>query len=162
MVIQCLLLTLTLQVVPEVRSFAITDRILPPEGYRIRIDAEGKPTVEAADEAGRFYAAKTLEQLGGVKGPLEIEDWPAYSWRGVMLDEGRHFFGLDAVKRILDDMARLKLNVFHWHLTEDQGWRLDVPGFPELVKYGAVRPSTQRKWTGVVPPAASRPMAPSL
>ena len=59
-----------------------------------------------------------------------------------MLDEGRHFFGKAAVLELLDRMAEYKMNVFHWHLTEDQGWRIDLPGFPELVKYGAVRPSS--------------------
>ena len=57
-----------------------------------------------------------------------------------MLDEGRHFFGKEVVKHELELMAEYKLNVFHWHLTECQGWRLDIPRFPELVKYGAVRP----------------------
>ena len=59
---------------------------------------------------------------------------------GFMLDEGRHFFGKETVKAYLDRMARLGYNTFHWHLTDDQGWRLDLPGMPELVRYGAVRP----------------------
>jgi hexosaminidase len=67
---------------------------------------------------------------------------PGYIWRGYMLDEARHFFGKDTVRRTLDHMAAHGLNVFHWHLTDDQGWRLDVPGFPELVKYGAIRPGS--------------------
>jgi len=67
---------------------------------------------------------------------------PAYAWRGFHLDEARHFFGKETVKDYLDHLHRLRLNVLHWHLTDDQGWRLDVPGFPELVKYGAVRSST--------------------
>ena len=73
---------------------------------------------------------------------VRVRDWPQYRWRSVMLDEGRHFFGKAAVLDLLDHMAEYKLNVFHWHLTEDQGWRIDVPGFPELVKWGATRPSS--------------------
>ena len=67
---------------------------------------------------------------------------PKFAWRGFMLDEARHFFGKEVVKSYLDRMAALKLNVFHWHLADDQGWRLDLPGMPELVKYGAARPSS--------------------
>ena len=66
----------------------------------------------------------------------------SYAWRGFHFDEARHFFGKATVKDYLDHMHRLGLNRFHWHLADDQGWRLDVPGFPELVKYGAVRSST--------------------
>lgn len=66
----------------------------------------------------------------------------AYAWRGFHFDEARHFFGKETVKDYLGLLGRLRFNVFHWHLTDDQGWRLDVPGFPELVKYGAVRSST--------------------
>ena len=66
----------------------------------------------------------------------------SYAWRGFHFDEARHFFGKETVKDYLDHMHRLGLNKFHWHLADDQGWRLDVPGFPELVKYGAARAST--------------------
>lgn len=66
----------------------------------------------------------------------------SFAWRGFHFDEARHFFGKETVKDYLDHMHRLGLNRFHWHLADDQGWRLDVPGFPELVKYGAVRSST--------------------
>ena len=66
----------------------------------------------------------------------------SYAWRGFHFDEARHFFGKETVKDYLDHMHRLGLNRFHWHLADDQGWRLDVPGFPELVKYGAARAST--------------------
>ena len=122
-----------------------TDAALPPEGYRLSVKADAI-TVTSADEAGRFYAKETLKQLVEKEAKrypcVEIEDAPRYRWRGVHFDEGRHFFGKEEVLRTLDLMAMHKLNRFHWHLTEDQGWRLDVPGYPELVKYGAVRSSS--------------------
>ena len=127
-----------------------SDAAMPKEGYRLSVAKDGIK-VAASDDAGRFYALETLKQLSskegkdGTKVPcVEIEDSPRYSWRGFHLDECRHFFGKETVKSVLDLMARYKLNRFHWHLTEDQGWRLDVPGYPELVKYGAVRPTSPR------------------
>ena len=120
------------------------DKSLPKEGYRISITAGGI-AVASADEAGRFYAEQTLRQLGEAKdGKLaypcvEISDSPNYGWRGALLDEGRHFFGKETVKSMIDLMAYHKLNVLHWHLTEDQGWRIDIPGMPELVQYGSWR-----------------------
>ena len=63
----------------------------------------------------------------------EIKDWPQYRWRGLMLDEARHFLGKSAVMRTMDLMAMHKLNVFHWHLVDDQGWRLELKRHPELV-----------------------------
>ncbi|MBR5457172.1 MAG: beta-N-acetylhexosaminidase, partial [Kiritimatiellae bacterium] len=124
-----------------------TDSSIPTEGYRISVTASGIK-ITSSDAAGRFYALETLKQLesqakGGTKVPcVEIEDSPRYQWRGFHLDECRHFCGKEVVKEIFDLMARYKLNRFHWHLTEDQGWRIDVPGYPELVKYGAVRPAS--------------------
>ena len=124
-----------------------TDSSIPKEGYRISVTASGIK-ITSSDAAGRFYALETLKQLesqakGGTKVPcVEIEDSPRYQWRGFHLDECRHFFGKEVVKEIFDLMARYKLNRFHWHLTEDQGWRIDVPDYPELVKYGAVRPAS--------------------
>ena len=127
-----------------------TDAALPPEGYRLSVTASGI-TVTSADEAGRFYAKETLKQLvdGDAKRYpcVEIEDAPRYRWRGVHFDDCRHFFGKEEVLRTMDLMAMHKLNRFHWHLTEDQGWRLDIPGYPELVKYGAVRSSSPRHGT---------------
>ena len=119
----------------------VVDGSLPAEGYRLSVTTSGV-TVASRDEAGAFYARQTLKQLGTPLPCVTIEDSPAFKWRGFMLDEGRHFFGKEVVKRELDRMAEYKLNVFHWHLTEDQGWRLDIPRFPELVKYGAVRPES--------------------
>ena len=123
----------------------VTDSAVPVEGYRLKVAADGI-TVTSSDAAGRFYAGVTLAQLkNGKAWPcVEIEDAPAYRWRGAHLDECRHFFGKETVKQMLDLMAQHKLNRFHWHLTEDQGWRLDIPGYPELVKYGAVRSASVR------------------
>ena len=126
------------------------DASLPAEGYRLSVTTGGV-SVAASGPAGRLYALETLKQLAREDGGMtvvpcvEIEDAPRYQWRGVHLDECRHFFGKDAVKKILDLMVRFKLNRFHWHLTDDQGWRLDVPGRPELVKYGAVRPESVKR-----------------
>ncbi len=76
--------------------------------------------------------------------PKLVSAPPRAVWRGFMLDEARHFFGKDEVKRILGRMASLDLNVFHWHLTDDQGWRIDLPGMPELAAFGARRPSSPK------------------
>src|SRR5574344_1656737 len=121
---------------------------LPAEGYTLVVAPQGV-TVEAAGDAGFFYADETLKQLATTNAAgapaypcVTIEDAPAYRWRGVMVDEGRNFFGKAAILRLLDAMALCKLNVFHWHLTEDQGWRLAIDKYPNLVKYGAVRPSS--------------------
>ena len=123
----------------------VTDSAVPAEGYRLKVAADGI-TVTSSDAAGRFYAGVTLAQLkdGNAWPCVEIEDAPAYRWRGAHLDECRHFFGKETVKQMLDLMAQHKLNRFHWHLTEDQGWRLDIPGYPELVKYGAARSASVR------------------
>jgi len=120
------------------------DAARPAEGYRLMV-ATGGVTISASDAAGRFYALKTLDQLRRPDGCLpcvEISDRPAFKWRGVHFDDCRHFFGKEALKHTLDQMAAHKYNVLHWHLTDDQGWRIDVPGYPELVKYGAVRRSS--------------------
>lgn len=125
------------------------DSSLPEEGYGIAISEKGI-VVSAADAAGRFYAEQTLRQLASDKYGLltfpcvEISDSPSFGWRGVLLDEGRHFFGKETVKAMIDLMAYHKFNVFHWHLTEDQGWRIDIPGMPELVKYGSWRSQSPR------------------
>ena len=123
---------------------------LPAEGYRLTVDEKGA-TLVAASDVGLFYARKTLDQLSAKVGDskaypfVEISDSPVYAWRGVHFDDCRHFFGLNAVKRVLDQMAEHKLNRFHWHLTDDQGWRLEIPGYPDLVTYGAVRSASPRR-----------------
>ena len=125
------------------------DATIPAEGYALSISTNGI-RVKSADAAGAFYAIQTLKQLAvAEKGRLtfpcvEIEDSPAYRWRGVHFDDCRHFFGRETLKKTLDLMAQHKMNILHWHLTEDQGWRLEVPGYPELIKYGAVRSASPK------------------
>jgi len=121
------------------------DASLPPEGYRLSVTPDGI-SVKSADDAGAFYARQTLFQLavhggGSVVYPcVEIEDFPAFRWRGLMLDESRHFFGMASVKRFLTLMAQHKLNVFHWHLTDNQGWRIQIDRYPELTSVASKRP----------------------
>ena len=118
------------------------DASLPKEGYALSVSPEGI-NVRSSTSTGLFYARQTLLQLAqktkkGWRYPcVEIVDSPAYGWRGVLLDEGRHFFGKETVRKLLDLMAMYKMNVFHWHLTEDQGWRIDIPKFPNLAKFAA-------------------------
>lgn len=89
-------------------------------------------SIKASSETGAYYALQTLRQIGRFElGSKEIpcciiNDKPRFSWRGVQLDESRHFFGKEYVKKLLDMMFMLKLNVFHWHLTDDQGWRIEI------------------------------------
>jgi hexosaminidase len=116
------------------------------EGYTLDVTAQGI-RVSAHDDDGLFYGAVTLYQLltpnaqqGQVEVPaLHISDWPRFAWRGVMLDSARHFQSVDEVKTLLDQMAQHKLNVLHWHLTDDQGWRIQIKRYPELTRIGAWR-----------------------
>ena len=129
-----------------------TDGQLPAEGYRLRITPDGV-TCAANDKAGAFYAAQTLAQLRSGKAGaftypcVEITDAPKYKWRGVLIDDCRHFFGKEKVKRVMDLMAQHKLNRLHWHLTDDQGWRLDIPGYPELARHSSVRAASGKHGT---------------
>lgn len=122
-----------------------TDASLPKEGYWLVVRPTGI-AIAASDAAGAFYARQTLRQLARQTASnaieiacCEIRDWPAYPYRGMLVDEGRHFLGKTVVKRQIELMAGHKLNVLHWHLTEDMGWRLELKRHPELVRVGAVR-----------------------
>ncbi|MFM6954136.1 MAG: beta-N-acetylhexosaminidase, partial [Sphingobacteriaceae bacterium] len=98
--------------------------------------------------AGLFYAAETLLQLFPAKSEvlvlkgLDIEDWPRYAYRGMHLDVGRHFFPVSFIKEYIDLLASYKLNTFHWHLTEDQGWRIEIKKYPKLTQIGGYRAQT--------------------
>ena len=122
------------------------DGTIASEGYRLRVNPEEGIRIACSDAAGEFYARQTLKQLVGTNGYpcVSIIDRPAYPWRGMLIDDCRHFFGKDVLKNVIDQMAQYKMNVLHWHLTEDQAWRIDIPGYPELVKYGAVRPASPK------------------
>ncbi len=123
------------------------------EAYQLII-TPAEISLSAASPAGMFYALQTLLQLIHSQSPaadtntihlpcLEITDQPRFGWRGFMLDEARHFQGKETVKQLLDWMAYLKLNTFHWHLTDDQGWRLESKSFPRLTDVGAFREKSQ-------------------
>ena len=128
------------------------------EAYRLEITGS-HILLEGADGAGLFYAGKTLRQMlpprlsasvqdqelenaSVVLSPIAIEDTPRFRWRGMHLDVGRYLYDIKDIKRLLDAMAYYKFNVFHWHLTEDQGWRIEIKKYPRLTEVGAYRKST--------------------
>jgi len=117
------------------------------EAYAVSVTPSGAQ-VRARSSAGLFYGGITLWQLmtadGGSGFPVtvqatRIEDAPRFVWRGFMLDSARHMQSVEEIKRFLDQMAQAKLNVFHWHLTDDQGWRLEIKRYPRLTDIGAWR-----------------------
>ena len=117
------------------------------EGYRIRI-GQGRIRVEARAPQGLYYGMVTLWQLltpvPGARGPVEvadgsIEDYPRFAWRGLLLDSARHFQPVPDIRKLIDWMSLHKLDVLHWHLTDDQGWRLQIKRFPLLTRIGACR-----------------------
>ena len=116
------------------------------EAYRLDIAPKGV-TIAAARRAGLFYGAMSLWQLATpdtTKGPVavpaaSIEDAPRFAWRGLMVDSARHYQSLDTLKAVIDAMAAHKLNTFHWHLVDDQGWRLEIKKYPKLTAVGAWR-----------------------
>ena len=107
--------------------------VLPDKKEGYVLDAiSGKVMIKANSPAGILNGVQTLRQVIKEKdGKLMVQkaivtDYPAFSWRAFMLDEGRYFKGKEVVKQLLDEMADLKMNVFHWHLTNDQGWRIEI------------------------------------
>lgn len=138
-----------------------TLRDLGEEGYKLDV-AKDKIVLSAYRPAGIFYGIQTLRQLLPVEifhkriskqkqwiiPCVEIEDKPRFSWRGHLFDCCRHFFPKETIKRTLDLMALHKLNRFHWHLTEDQGWRLEIKRYPNLTKTGAWRTEKNEKTYG--------------
>ncbi len=122
------------------------------EGYTLQVKSKGV-LIQANSAAGLYYGAQTLIQLLPAeiesatveKGVdwlipcLSIEDYPRVGWRGLMLDVSRHFFTVDEVKQYLDKMSRFKFNMFHWHLSDDEGWRVEIKSLPKLTEIGAWR-----------------------
>ncbi len=115
------------------------------EAYRLKVEP-GRITVNGGAPQGVFYGIVSLMQemnAGGVKCGV-IQDSPRFDWRGLMLDEARHFFGEEKVRQILDLMAYYKLNKFHWHLTDAQGWRLEIRKYPLLTEVGSIGTHSDR------------------
>lgn len=114
---------------------------IPAEGYTLEVTPY-LIAIKASSEQGLFYGKESFIQLlrynKGKIPACKIEDYPEMAWRGVMLDEARHFFGMEKVKQLLDVMASLKLNVFHWHLTDEPAWRIEIKQYPKLTTIGAV------------------------
>ena len=131
------------------------DRSLGDEGYALSVTPEAI-VIRAPTAAGLFYGVQTLRQLlpsevesgetaagvAWIVPAVAITDVPRFQWRGMHLDVGRHMFPLAFIKRFVDLMAMCKMNVFHWHLTEDQGWRIEIVKYPKLTEIGSVREAT--------------------
>lgn len=119
---------------------------LGDEGYTLNVSASGI-TIKGSTPKGVFYGIQTLRQLIPLSGAKEvpfvnIEDSPRFKWRGSHMDVARHFMPKEFIFKYLDLMAMLKLNTFHWHLTDDQGWRIEIKKYPKLTSVGAFRKDT--------------------
>jgi hexosaminidase len=148
----------------------IKDEVLDNEGYTLNVNATGV-TISANTNAGLFYGWQTVQQIMPAaiyakkvqtntqwQVPfVSIIDKPRFGWRGLMLDVSRHFFSKADVKIFIDDMARYKYNRFHWHLTDDQGWRIEIKSLPKLTEVGAWRAERKGKWMNITTPTLSEP-----
>lgn len=119
-----------------------------PEAYQLKVDAS-QVVISSPSEAGVFYGIQTLRKAvdvaegSNVELPaVEINDQPRFGYRGMMLDVGRHFFSMDEIKTYIDMMALHNINRFHWHLSEDQGWRIEIKKYPKLTEIGSMRKET--------------------
>ncbi|MDE5676800.1 glycoside hydrolase family 20 protein [Phocaeicola sp.] len=132
----------------------IDPSITHKEGYRLAVTADNI-RLTGGSEAGVFYGIQTLyKALPPTKGrevsaaiPAgEVSDYPRFGYRGFMVDVGRHYFPVSYLKQIIDMLALHNINYFHWHLTEDQGWRIEIKKYPKLTEIGSVRPRTLIDW----------------
>lgn len=123
---------------------------LPKEAYQLEVTSKGVD-IQASNDAGLFYGVQSLLQLmnaGKQEGAIKIQkmkiaDAPRFGWRSYMLDEARYFFGEPHIYKLLDAMAELKLNVLHWHLTDDAGWRIESKKYPLLTEVGSKRADSE-------------------
>ena len=126
---------------------------LEPEGYTLRTGTN-QVEISASTPAGFFYGLQSLAQLLPLDSSeaelpsLNISDAPRFPWRGVMLDCSRHFFPKDDIKKLLDTMGHYKLNRFHWHIVDDQGWRIEIRKYPQLTEKGATSNGRETRASG--------------
>lgn len=136
----------------KVIRLSLSDDIKNPEGYTLEVD-HNHIQITAAQPQGIFYAIQSLRQLLPPQAESQavdelsipavyIEDAPQFSYRGMHLDVGRHMFPVEFIKKYIDLIAMHKMNTFHWHLTEDQGWRIEIKKYPKLTEIGSVRKET--------------------
>ncbi len=147
------------------------DAVIGNEGYSLSVTPEGV-LLKANKPAGLFYGVQTLLQLfpkeiesavavKSVKWELpcaEITDYPRFGWRGLMFDVSRHFFTKQEVKTFIDDMVRYKYNILHWHLTDDEGWRIEIKSLPKLTEKGAWNVKKTGYFGTFTPPAPDEPV----
>ena len=155
---------------PSITLDIIKDDVIGNEGYTLNVKASGI-VISANTNAGLFYGWQTLQQImpaavyaNKLQNNIQwqvpyvsIIDKPRFGWRGMMLDVSRHFFSKADVKVFIDDMARYKYNRFHWHLTDDQGWRIEIKALPKLTSVGAWRADRKGKWMNITTPALDEP-----
>lgn len=143
----------------DIQLTLVDDANLGDEGYSLKVSS-GQIELKAAKPAGIFYGVQTLLQMlpkeirskeaqVGIDWSIrcgEIVDKPQFPWRGLMLDVSRHWFTKEEVMRYIDQLAEYKMNVFHWHLTDDQGWRVEIKSLPRLTEVGAWRAERVGDW----------------
>ena len=147
--VTALRLTTTSAKVKNAITLRLNKKVQSKEGYVITVDKKGV-VIEGATAAGVFYGVQTLRKSIPVDKSLTevtlpgvvVKDAPRFGYRGVMLDCARHYFPVKFVKQFIDLIAMHNMNVFHWHLTDDQGWRIEVKKYPDLAKIGSVREKT--------------------
>ena len=125
-------------------ELAVSPAVKEREGYVMTVTASGV-TIQGGSAAGVFYGIQTLRKAlkeGPVMNPVVITDAPRFQWRGMHLDCSRHFFPVAFVKKFIDLLALHNMNVFHWHLTDDQGWRIEIKKWPKLIEVGSKRTGT--------------------
>ncbi len=134
-----------------------SDSLIGKEGYHLLVESNGV-TLKANTPAGIFTGLQSLLQLMPARlsssfaiPNVVITDYPRFGWRGLMLDVSRHFFSMDEVKKYLDNMVRYKFNVLHLHLSDDQGWRIEIKSLPELTRVGGFRVKRTGPWGQFVP-----------
>ncbi len=148
----------------------VKDEVLGDEGYTLNVNEKGID-IKANTNAGLFYGWQTVQQLMPATiyakslqnntiwqlPYVSIIDKPRFGWRGMMLDVSRHFFTKAEVKTFIDDMVRYKYNRFHFHLTDDQGWRIEIKALPKLTELGAWRAERKGKWMNITTPSLEEP-----
>jgi hexosaminidase len=153
-----------------IQLLQVSNTKLGAEGYELQVNAKGV-TIKANKSAGLFYGIQTLYQLlpkeiesksisKGVQWTIpfaQITDTPRFAWRGQMFDVARHFFTKDEVKHFIDDMVEYKYNLLHFHLTDDEGWRIEIKSYPNLTKKGAWNVKKEGHFTSFSKPEPDEP-----